>query len=147
MTDQNVMFSLAETATELRQCFGIRAIVFWEGQKIPCAIDIDGMDEQAIHVLAKVAEEPVATARLRLLDGAFKVERIAVRPSFRGQGLGHRLMEYIDEVARVKGIAKLRLNAQAHLEDFYASHGYETVGEPFTEAEILHVSMKKALSL
>ena len=146
MTSKKIEFNEATTPEAIIQCQGIRAIVFWEGQKIPFSIDQDGLDSQAIHILGTCDNEPAATARLRLIDKGFKVERIAVRPCFRGLGIGHRLMEFIDSLARQKELLELKLNAQAYLEAFYGCHGYETIGEPFIEADIEHVAMRKALN-
>ena len=34
-----------------------------------------------------------------------------------------------------------RISAQAHLQNFYARHGYQAEGEPYSEDDIPHIQM------
>ena len=70
-----------------------------------------------------------------------KLERIAIRKGFRGRQLGHRLVDFMIEVARQRGFRKFKLSAQLHLETFYTAHGFRVTGERFVEAGIDHCAM------
>jgi predicted GNAT family N-acyltransferase len=126
--------------------FAIRNQVFVEEQGVDPAIELDEHDNQATHFLAEWNGEPVGAARFRLLDAiTAKVERVAVLKPYRGRHIGVKLMETIESTAKTKGLAKLKLNAQKHAEPFYVSLGYQSYGEPFDEAGIVHVAMEKKL--
>ncbi len=139
-------FRIATTPADRLKCICVRAIVFMHEQECPYAEEIDGLDDDALHVLGEVetaqGPEPVATARIRFFgdpaDGWAKLERIAIREAWRGGGRGHALVEFLVETARSRGYRKLKMHAQSHLVGFYARHGFVAQGEEFVEAGILH---------
>ena len=108
--------------------------------------DPDGLDRHAWHLLGR-DDTGRLQACLRVVDPGGKfaepsIGRVAVEGGHRGQGLGRALV--------VGGIARclsawpgqgIRISAQAHLERFYASLGFETVGAPYDEDRIPHVEM------
>ncbi len=97
------------------------------------------------HLLGVVAGTPVATARWRPVERggwpAAKLERFAVLPAWRGRGLGRALVAATIREAQAAGFTAFVLNAQTHLDGFYASFGFEPVGEVFDEAGIPHIAM------
>ena len=135
----------SETAWEHARI--IRQRVFIDEQDCPPEEEWDEWDATSRHVLGTVDGEPVATARWRTVaDGetlVAKLERFAILPAYRGQGYGRQLVRYVLHDARQAGFDRFMLHAQAHLEAFYASFGFEPVGEPFMEAGISHVKMVK----
>jgi len=125
----------------------VRRTVFIEEQGVSEAEEMDGRDDDAFHVVVydRGDDRPVGTARLRAVDGHGKVERVAVREAYRGEGLGRRLMGVIEARARRVGHGEVVLHAQTDVEGFYRALGYETVSDVFYEAEIPHVEMRKEL--
>lgn len=73
--------------------------------------------------------------------GARRVGRVVTAPSERGHGLAGLLLD--DVVAR-EGDRPLVLDAQAHLEGWYARWGFEVSGPGFLEDGIPHVPMTRA---
>jgi predicted GNAT family N-acyltransferase len=135
-----------EDGATIADAHAVRRAVFVEGQDVPEAEEMDGRDAEARHLVAYDGETPVGTARLREPDpGLAKIERVAVRESVRGQGLGRRLMREIEDLARQAGMDEAHLHAQTAVEEFYANLGYETVSGVFEEAGIPHVEMHKGL--
>lgn len=134
-----------ESEAEWEQARVIRRRVFVEEQGCPPEEEWDGLDAVSRHVLGRVDGTPVATARWRTVpyEGALaaKLERFAVLPAHRDRGYGRQLVRYVLHDAHRAGFDTLLLHAQAHLEPFYASLGFERVGEPFSEAGIPHVRM------
>lgn len=135
---------------QLEKCLDIRKEVFVEEQKVPIDLEIDEYDvisPNAIHVLVELEGTAAATGRITYYkDNSAKMQRIAVRKSFRSQGLGRILLLAMEERARELGLTKAVLDAQCQAEDFYAKLGYETIStEPFYDAGILHVRMEKPL--
>ncbi|MDY6980779.1 MAG: GNAT family N-acetyltransferase [Pseudomonadota bacterium] len=132
-TIETVSFDEARAAIE-----SIRRQVFIEEQQVPETLEWDGLDEQATHLLARVGELPVATARL-LPDG--HIGRMAVRQAWRKQGIGMALLERLLDLARERALPQVFLNAQLAALDFYARAGFHTTGSTFMDAGIPHKRM------
>jgi len=144
MTDATVVV-LPDDA-DLEPAFEVRRDVFVDEQGVDETIEIDGKDPDADHVLARKDAKPVATARLRVIDEtAGKVERVAVLADDRNLGIGCQVMDRIELLAGDRGLERLELHAQTHVEGFYERLGYETVSDVFEEAGIPHVEMVKQL--
>ena len=135
-------------AGTLEDAFAVRREVFIEEQNVDEEIEMDGRDADATHfVIVDTATDTAAgTARLRTTDeGVAKPERVAVRQSDRGEGLGQRLMGLIESEARSQGCQRSVLHAQTQVVDFYRTLGYEVTSDEFEEAGITHVEMEKQL--
>ena len=52
--------------------------VFVEEQNVPLDLEVDGLDDKAIHDMATFDGKAVATCRVRIIDQAAKIERVAV---------------------------------------------------------------------
>ncbi|RDV39761.1 GNAT family N-acetyltransferase [Bradymonadaceae bacterium TMQ3] len=124
---------------ELYEVMVLRNEVFVVGQKITAEPEVDGLDVDCAHVLLRADERLVGTARIFHKTSPMVVGRVAVHPEFQGQGLGTKVME---AVQRYLGERAAELHAQAHLERWYTTLGWERYGEPFVEAEIPHVMMR-----
>ena len=133
-------------------CIEIRREVFIEGQAVPVEIEFDGLDRESQHFLAlgnqADGEEPIAlgTARMRIVNGVAKAERVAVLEKARGSGIGRLIMESIESHAQNQGLESVHLNAQLQAAGFYQKSGYLAEGEVFIEAGIDHRSMTKRLT-
>lgn len=134
---------LAEGASALRRT------VFIEEQSIPAELEWDDDDAKAVHAVARNRlGHVVATARL-LQDahhpGMARVGRVAVNRVLRGEGWGAKLMALLEDAARERGDTEVRLHAQRSAVNFYKRLGYAECGEPFVEAGIPHVEMRRPL--
>lgn len=117
--------------------------------------DLDGRDLDPTTTLmwlelpgaeaASLGVPGLPVAHLRVLaedDGAVRIGRVAVDGAHRRGGYGRRLMgEALAHARENAPGAEVRIDAQAHLEQWYASMGFETVGGLFMEAGIEHVAM------
>ncbi|WP_067618705.1 GNAT family N-acetyltransferase [Alicyclobacillus acidiphilus] len=138
------------TQEDLDVCLRIRKEVFVDEQNVPIAEEIDDQDVVGVgnHLyLVDDADTPVATARFKPYDHqTAKIQRVAVRADYRGQGFGRKVMEAVEAMAADRGYAYAVLDAQCHAEGFYQGLGYQTISsEPFYDAGILHVKMRKRL--
>jgi predicted GNAT family N-acyltransferase len=123
----------------------IRFAVFVDEQKVPAAIELDEWDLPSLHALARDAQgRAVGTGRL-LPDG--HIGRMAVLASARGMGVGSALLTALIEAARVRGHAEVLLSAQTHAIPFYRRHGFAEEGEPYDDAGIPHVLMRRRLTV
>jgi ElaA protein len=143
-----VTFDSLSTA-ELYALLQLRAEVFVVEQN--CAFqDLDGADTQAVHLLgyhdaAGHAEPLVAYARLFAAGIKYpeaSIGRVVTRPSARGQGLGHVLIQRaVACVHTLWGVQAIRIGAQARLKAYYTQHGFVDVGLPYVEDGIDHLEM------
>ena len=136
-----VLFRLADSPDDLLKAVAVRAIVFMDEQHVSYAEEMDDLDAGALQILGELAGEPVATARIRFLGDTAKLERLAIRQAWRGQGLGDRLLEFMLATARARGFRRFKLHGQAHLRAFYEKHGFHVAGAPFPESNIPHLLM------
>ncbi len=127
----------------LQRVFFVRSLVFCGEQGISFALEYDGLDAEAIHILGQRGEEPVAAGRIRIPGTYAKLERIAVRAPWRGKGYGHQLTAFMIQAAEARGFSTQKIHAQRHLQAFYQAHGFQAQGEPFMEAGIEHVLMQR----
>lgn len=140
------MFKIVTTQNMIEEAHNIRKKVFVEEQGVPLENEIDQYETIATHVIGYDQNAvPFATGRLRPVDNAVKVERVAILASHRNKGYGKLLMGFLEDVAKNKGDKKLILNAQRHAQPFYESLGYEAFGETFMEENIKHIAMSKTI--
>jgi predicted GNAT family N-acyltransferase len=125
----------------------IRRQVFQVEQGVAPELEFDGKDDEAEHLLAFYNNQPVGTLRIRYLPPfTAKIERLAVLPSARGQGIGTLLLE--DAITHIQAQNQwewIHLNAQVQVQDIYKKLGFQTIGEEFEEADIPHIQMVKFL--
>lgn len=122
----------------------IRQSVFSLEQKVDPALDLDGQDAFALHVLAEMNGQFVGTGRM-LGDG--HIGRIAVIKSARGKGIGGKLVVTLIGIAQQKGMPRVFLGAQKHAVGFYEKLGFLKYGFAYEEAGIQHIHMEKMIPL
>lgn len=128
--------------SELYEILQLRSEIFVVEQ---CCVyqDIDGEDENAIHLLAKDGQKIVAYCRI-LANESKKISfgRVVVHSDYRNQGLAKGIsevcMNYIDDKYSKPTV---EIMAQVYLKDFYSSLGFKVVGEEFREDHLPHVNM------
>lgn len=90
----NLRIKLITSLEEFKEAYAIRRSVFQGEQGVDPELDFDGLDEKAEQIIAYLEEQAVGTARIRYLDDkTAKIERLAVLPLARGQGIGQQIME------------------------------------------------------
>lgn len=117
----------------------VREAVFVGEQQVPPELEWDGLDAQAVHVLAEAADgTPIGTARL-LADG--HIGRMAVLRAWRGRGVGSALLRRLLAIAHGRGLTEVHLSAQVHAIPFYERLGLRAQGPQFLDAGIPHRRM------
>lgn len=125
-------------AATLYRILRLRAEVFVIEQA--CVyLDPDGRDLEpgARQLWIEDAGEVVATGRVLDDGGSRRIGRLATAPSHRGRGLAAELLRHF--VATSAG--PWRLDAQAHLADWYGRFGFEVCGPVYDDDGIDHVPM------
>ncbi|WP_368653992.1 GNAT family N-acetyltransferase [Ornithinibacillus sp. 4-3] len=131
--------------TELYQLLKIRVDVFVVEQQ--CAYpEIDGLDKQSIHFYYEENETIIAYARILpkgiKYEHAAAIGRVLVHESYRGRGLAKDLIKKVMDYMKLElKESVIQIEAQEHLEDFYTSHGFQKISEPYLEDGIPHIDM------
>jgi predicted GNAT family N-acyltransferase len=129
----------------LRAAQALRRAVFVFEQGVPIADEVDERDHEALHLVALVRDRVVATVRLFDEGRRWRLTRMAVDRRHRSRGLGKALVDDAHRRARASGASEMILSAQISARDFYLRQGYESFGEPYLDAGIPHVGMRRAL--
>lgn len=109
--------------------------------------DVDGKDDNAIHVLGFLDNELASYSRIFDKGIYFEeasIGRVVVSPKLRDKKLGHDLMQV--SIAAVKEHFKehnITISAQEYLKKFYESHGFVQNSEMYLEDNIPHIQMKR----
>jgi len=125
----------------------VRREVFIDEQRVPESMEWDEHDESAVHaVVRNRLGQVIATGRLVAeAPGLGRIGRLAVHRGLRGGGHGEALLRALESVAQQRGERALTLHAQRSAENFYRRLGYAVCGEPFEEAGIDHIEMRREL--
>ena len=146
MMSNQFQFSLAR-AVWPRDEDGLRAVrttVFVDEQRVPVALEWDGLDAECLHVLAcDAGGHAIGTGRL-LPDG--KIGRMAVVHGARGMGVGTAILRELLAAARERGFLQVELSAQTHAVGFYQRCGFVVVSDEYLDAGIPHRTMRLSLS-
>ncbi|HEX4428439.1 MAG TPA: GNAT family N-acetyltransferase [Frankiaceae bacterium] len=123
----------------------LRNRVFVLEQGVDAALEFDGRDGDAAHVVLEDGGVVIGTARIFDTGAEAVVGRVAVEADRRGQGLGVRVMAVAERWASDQGLRAVELHAQQSVTGFYERLGYAGIGDVYEEAGILHLTMRKEL--
>jgi predicted GNAT family N-acyltransferase len=123
----------------------LRRQVFINEQHVPEALEWDGLDGEAAHLLA-IADDgtPIGCARL-LAPG--RIGRMAVLEAWRRCGVGSALLHAAIAACHMRGWHDITLSAQTHALAFYARAGFVLCSDEYLDAGIPHRDMKLDLSV
>ncbi len=130
---------------DIALCQKIRGLVFTEEQGVAPSDEVDGMDGQAVHFLAKTDGKPVGTARILIKGKTAKIGRVCVLKEARGTHQGAALMQACIAWAREQEFQRAVLGAQLDAMGFYEKLGFAAFGDVFNDAGIDHRNMEMTL--
>jgi predicted GNAT family N-acyltransferase len=143
MIRDDFRIEIANYETELADLRAVREPVFVIEQGVPEEIELDELDPQCHHVLARdETGRPIGTGRL---SPQGKIGRLGVLAEWRGRGVGDALLQALVDLARSRGHALVELHAQIDAVGFYERFAFEPVGKEFVEAGIVHRTMRRTL--
>eukprot|EP00977_Amphora_coffeiformis_P002984 scaffold569_cov165-Amphora_coffeaeformis.AAC.17 len=150
----SLVFRLAASADDVRLCQAMRHQIFVQEQKVPADTELDGKDDEALHIMCSNAKDGtlVATGRCVLVAVEGEVEqqeqdstttttsttqqqqqlqavlgRIAVHADYRGRGIGQQVVKQLEQQAAQRRATRVTLTPHSYLYDFYARLGYQQV--------------------
>jgi putative N-acetyltransferase (TIGR04045 family) len=144
--DYTVRF--ASTPEDREKAYELRRQVFEVEQNVPRPLDRDPHDHAANHVVAIDGDgRCIGTGRLVRMDArTCQIGRMAVDRAHRRHGVGAAVIEALERMARLRGIAEVLLHAQLPAVHFFQALGYVREGGEFLESGVPHVLMRKVLA-
>lgn len=132
------------TTDELYNLLQLRSEVFVVEQA--CVYqDIDGKDQNALHVLGYLGEKLVAYTRMFKPGDYFEyasIGRVVVRAHERKFKYGYTIMEASIEAVKIHyNTNTIKISAQTYLKRFYNNLGFKEIGEEYLEDDIPHIGM------
>ena len=111
-------------------------------------LDPDGKDAHpgTLHVIGRAEDDGIA-AYLRILPAGLgypqvSFGRVLTAPAYRGRGLGDPLVRVaLEQIERNWPGSDVQIGAQAHLEHYYARHGFVRNSDTYLDDGIPHIDM------
>ena len=130
--------------TELYDLLQLRSEIFVVEQD--CVYqDLDGKDQEALHVIGKKNDKIVAYTRIFKAGDYMEhacIGRVVVKDNERKHGYGLEIMKAtINAIEQQLGENIIALSAQTYLKRFYNSLGFQEEGAAYLEDGISHVLM------
>lgn len=130
---------------EAEEMKAIRFSVFVDEQNVPADLELDELDTEALHAVAKNGDGVACgTARMyadRDDVSRIRIGRMAVLKESRCSGCGSAILNALLEEARRRGCREVILSAQCHAIPFYGKFGFEVSGGIYDDAGIPHQKM------
>lgn len=139
-------------------CQALRLQVFVEEQGIPIDVELDGKDNSplTIHVMVRSSLGIVGTGRIVISCRAgdddppqttASLGRIAIAKRWRRRGIGKKIVQQLENIARQRSVHRLQLTPHHYLERFYENLGFLLVesGESVVNDGCQLITMEKHL--
>lgn len=105
--------------------------------------DVNG-EAQQIHFAALSNENVVGICVLNPgTDNCYQLRQMAVDKAFKGEGIGHALLLYVESTIKKKGCKQIWMDARESARAFYEKAGYRVESEPFAHLGLAHIKMIK----
>ena len=127
----------------LTDAYKVRFNVFCKEQGVAPCVEEDEFDREAVHLVVYDQEDPIATGRLFVDNGMFKIGRICVLSDYRKQHVGSKVLAMLLDIAKEnKGIKeRVYVSAQTSAVSFYEKFGFITYGDVYEKEGIDHQNM------
>lgn len=141
--NRRISVKVARGLDDLLMVYSIRSAVYIAEQDCPFAEEFDGNDHCSTHLIGFHDDEPAGCLRMRFFQDFVKMERLAVRKSFRRTTLAFELVRDGLAHARRKGFRKIYGHAREGLEPFWARFGAKPIEnrEPFQFSDYRYSEM------
>lgn len=132
------------TGEELYKILALRNEVFIVEQNCPY-IDCDYKDLKCDHLFCEEEGEIIAYSRIIPRGVSYEeasIGRVIIKSKYRGKGIAREMM--IKAVKVIENNFKedtIKIQAQAHLINFYGSIGFKPISEEYLEDNIPHIDM------
>jgi len=125
-----VTISEPKTAEDFEGCYDLRWRILRKPWGQPMGSEKDGLEHDAIHVMARLKGRVVGTGRIHFnSESEAQLRYMAVEESLRGAGIGTLILDGLEGKAREKGAKVVVANARDNALGFYKKRGYAVLEE------------------
>jgi len=104
--------------------------------------DLDDKDQKAKHIIGVYDNQVIACSRVLFEEGYYLIGRIIVEKKYRRKNIGEKIVnKSIQYILNISKNNKIKISAQARLNDFYINLGFVKKGKKYMEDGILHQAM------
>ena len=126
------------------QCLRLREAILRKPLGLTLSPDELADDVSRRHFCAVMNGSVVGAVSFKLLGPhTLQLKQMAVANGQQGEGIGSRLLSFVEAWARRHSYGMIILNARLSAEEFYKQRGYDAEGKPFDENTIPHIRMTK----
>ena len=113
-------YKLVTNDKDMKGALEVRRAVFIEEQGISEELELDGRDNEALHMVVRDGERVIGTARVLFLTTTqAKLERMAILKPSRRVGIGRGVISFLEKELKKRGVGRIVLHAQYPVIDFY----------------------------
>jgi N-acetylglutamate synthase-like GNAT family acetyltransferase len=138
----------AKTKEELEKYYSLRYEILRKPWDQPAHTTRDEHENISFHAVAIDDDgNAAATGRLQFNSPEeAQIRSMAVRTDLQSSGIGTKVLRFVEDHARSKGIKRLVLDARDNAVKFYEKNGYSVVGDSYVLfGKIVHFRMEKNL--
>lgn len=138
-----------KTPEEFEKYYRLRWEVLRKPWNRPIGSEKDEQEKGSLHAfILDENKEVMAVGRLQFNEnGEAQIRSMGVHEKYRGQNLGSKVLQYLEQKAKEKGVVKLVLDGREGAVNFYKKNGYVVTGESYMLFEIIqHYRMQKLLN-
>ncbi|MBF4517916.1 GNAT family N-acetyltransferase [Flavobacterium sp. ANB] len=119
-------------AIQPSETWQIRHEVMWPDQ--PFGFVQLAEDDLGLHFGVFIDEKLVSIVSCFITDKELQFRKLATLEKFQGQGIASKLLEYVFDLAKEKGLKKIWCNARTNKKLFYEKFGMHDTNKTFTKA-------------
>jgi predicted GNAT family N-acyltransferase len=137
-----------KTEKEIQQYYNLRYEILRKPWNQPRQSTKDEWEDQSIHILMlDDNDDAIACGRLQLNSKEEgQIRSMSVKTDMQGQGLGKKIIEWIESKAKELQMKRIILDARENAVKFYESCGYKVIGDSYLLFGIIkHYKMEKYL--
>lgn len=107
--------------------------------------DLD-KEKDHIHIASFEDDDLLGCCMLTKIDQhTLQLRQMAVKDNLQRKGIGASIMSFAESIAKDKGYRRIIMHARDTAIGFYEKFGYKVKGEQFTEVNLPHHVMEKAI--
>lgn len=137
-------YNQVDWLTAAGEIMEIRQKVFVIEQRFDKEVVCDGHDQDCFHIL--VSDQKGGSVGCGRLVGDGKIGKIAVLINHRGHGIGTNILASLINIAEIRHIDNLILNAEKELTPFYDQQEFHADGPVYMKSGVPYQRMSKRLA-
>jgi predicted GNAT family N-acyltransferase len=107
--------------------------------------DLD-KEKEHIHIASFEDDNLLGCCMLSKVDQhTLQLRQMAVKDNLQRKGIGASIVSFAESIAKDKGYRRIIMHARDSAIGFYEKFGYKVKGEQFTEVNLPHHVMEKAI--